>query len=1217
MKFPVFLSLILCSLSGMALVKGQSFVQNQISNCSYLGDINGDSVDDLITINDKQITVSKTDVNQTPILTHTFGATVKRIIIGDFVNSGRERGKKQIAAILSDGTTQAFAISDDLRSLWWWFTQNSFIADNEFFTTANFDNDVAEEIMIHNPTNGQIRFFKRGTNGLFSQMNNFEIGNLGGTSPAGTSLANVQVLVGAFSSDHPGRKDLLIVDHASGQLRLYGSVLLPNGNLTFWWAFTTNGNLFPANSQLCVANIDGGARDGLIIRNGMTNAYSLHKVEFSNGSLAVETGAITGQLAVRTGNCRLVAAKVRDANFRTERGGAKRDDILILEAANNQLTRTDARFDGTNLTYWWAFAAPLNCGRTTNNWDFEAGDLRGWTATGVFSNQPTFEENFTVQQLRNSLPNLTTALRTVDNIGGDYWRDAIYPIGIQGKYWVGSGENRRTQNNPAGGKQTGIGTLVSSKFTLQKKYISFLMGKSSLDTLNLKVEILGRDQNGSITIENERYRVLSNGMGAWLDFTAIEQINKKLPPELRIRVPVGGKTYLKGPAENVINPYLDRVVYDVSKFIGQEVRIRIVDNDVNGFINVDDFQFVDVQVNENRQPPLWGMADLHTHPMSEVSFGGDIFAGKIDGTPQAALFKCSEREHGGFDLFKPTDETRRQITDKMEEGVAYKAYQRSYTPPCDHWFGYESGNNRSLCFWPSFKEVTHQEMYKDWLKRARDGGLRVIVALAHHNQVLCEIGHGNQTERRSCDDDASLVAQINHIRNFVRNNNTWIEIAETPAQLRQIVRRGNLAVVVGSEMDNFGNFYKPKNFNNQPDNIYIPNPTPQQIRDRIVQLKRMGVNYIFPVHLVDNIVGGAAIYSDGFEPAQRFYNNGSDFTLTQATASDSIFFGRPGLPSFGLAGGGFDLFGWFASVLEGAVSDLTLTTRGVDISINDNTPLKTARMSLGIKNAKGLNTNNNIGEMAIKEMMRQGMMIDIDHMSQSTADAVIDLAKISDYPLNSGHTGFRGMGHGSEDGRTSSQINYIRNSGGMQGIAWGCGDAKDFSSFFPTQRFTSSRVDNNGPGSAKTFSQTYLYALEKYQGKQIAFGSDINSLVVEPGPRFGPDACWCISPARKSMENTFKSAQNNPVRYNGGVDVAGSFFFGTTGNNPPMSICETLGKRWSINTDGIAHYGLLPDFVQDMKNVGVNPRDLTPLFMSAEYFAQMWEKCERQKTNIR
>lgn len=35
-------------------VMGQVLVQNQLSDCVYTGDINGDNIDDVITINDKK-----------------------------------------------------------------------------------------------------------------------------------------------------------------------------------------------------------------------------------------------------------------------------------------------------------------------------------------------------------------------------------------------------------------------------------------------------------------------------------------------------------------------------------------------------------------------------------------------------------------------------------------------------------------------------------------------------------------------------------------------------------------------------------------------------------------------------------------------------------------------------------------------------------------------------------------------------------------------------------------------------------------------------------------------------------------------------------------------------------------------------------------------------------------------------------------------------------
>lgn len=1191
----------------------QSFVQNQISNCSYLGDINGDGIDDIITINDKQLTVSKVDANSTPILTHTFGATVKRIIIGDFVNSGRERGKKQIAAILSDGTTQAFAISDDKRSLWWWFTQGSFIGDGELFTVANFDSDVAEEILVHNPTTGQIRFFKYGANGSINQMTNFEIGNLGGTSPAGTSLANVQILVGAFSTDHPGRKDLLIVDQVSRQIRLYHSVILSNGNLTFWWAFSTNGNLFPANSQICIANIDGGTQDGMVVRNGTNNTYSLHKVEFGNGNLLPETGANIGQLPTRTGNCRIVAAKVRDAAFRTERGGAKRDDILVFEVANNQLTRTDARFDGTNLTFWWAFSAPLNCGSTTNNWDFETGDLRGWTATGVFSNQPTFEENFTVQELRNSLPILTTALRTIDNVGGDYWRDAIYPIGIQGKYWVGSGENRRTLNNPVGGKQTGVGTLVSKKITLQKKFISFLMGKSSSDTLNLKVEILVRDQNGSILIENERYRILLNGGGGWLDFREIERLNRTLPVGQRIRVPTGGRIYVKGPSEIVINPYLSRVVYDVSQFIGQEVRIRVVDNDVNGFINVDDFQFVDVQVNENRQAPLWGMVDMHTHPMSHLGFGRKIMHGQpdypSDQTNIAAALGSCNASHGGWGI----DNTggnyiRMSILKIMDE---HNPHNNGSILEPDH-------NHNGFPLYPNHASIAHQQMWHEWIERAHRGGLRVIVALAVNNYLLAEAVDGDAGYKK---DKESADRQLEFMVQFV-SRHPFMQIARSAREMRSIVSQGELAVILGIEVDNFGDFNDPTKIVNE-----------STVRTEIQRLfNEKGVRYIFPIHFADTKFGGCAIYgksnltnlashftrsfvSIAASPPEVIANiPGLKYTVERAPDSrikhrltNPLEIDIPTVANASIAGlRGFieqieiqpnPCAGAFLDPIRGpicATAGINLACPNLQCVLAQESEYRIVKNFMltpspeyeayaltpgGHRNAKGI---TNLGIFAIKEMMRLGMMIDMDHMSEKMIDSVLSIAKLNGYPINSGHTGFRGNGGDSENTRTDEQLAIIRSTGGMMGV----GIASNIS---------------------PSFLHNYRYGISRLNG--ITIGSDINGMEVMPKPRFSANGQLIQSESQNytPYPQDIRDRANNKVRYTNT----------TEGANIPLTMSRTAGKSWNYNFDGMAHVGLYPDYLQDLKNLGMTNVERGRLFIGAEYFAQMWEKCERQKTNVR
>ena len=49
----------------------------------------------------------------------------------------------------------------------------------------------------------------------------------------------------------------------------------------------------------------------------------------------------------------------------------------------------------------------------------------------------------------------------------------------------------------------------------------------------------------------------------------------------------------------------------------------------------------------------------------------------------------------------------------------------------------------------------------------------------------------------------------------------------------------------------------------------------------------------------------------------------------------------------------------------------------------------------------------------------------------------------------------------------------------------------------------------------------------------------------------------------------------------------------------------------------VNYWGLIPDFLQDLKQLGLGTGEFTPLFSGAEYFARMWERCEQQKTKVR
>ena len=72
------------------------------------------------------------------------------------------------------------------------------------------------------------------------------------------------------------------------------------------------------------------------------------------------------------------------------------------------------------------------------------------------------------------------------------------------------------------------------------------------------------------------------------------------------------------------------------------------------------------------------------------------------------------------------------------------------------------------------------------------------------------------------------------------------------------------------------------------------------------------------------------------------------------------------------------------------------------------------------------------------------------------------------------------------------------------------------------------------------------------------------------------------------------------------------------GDNRPLERLTAGARRdYDINIDGMAHYGMLPDFLQDLRNIGLSAQDLAPLFRSAYDYVQMWEKCVERAPHLR
>lgn len=535
--------------------------------------------------------------------------------------------------------------------------------------------------------------------------------------------------------------------------------------------------------------------------------------------------------------------------------------------------------------------------------------------------------------------------------------------------------------------------------------------------------------------------------------------------------------------------------------------------------------------------PLRGWVDMHAHPMAHLAFGGKFLHGApdvgclipADGdcNPQVqaqsmahALGSCNAT-HGGHDFFTNPcgDHIRKNLLATLESSNHAQSQHGKDI----------GGENTDFATWPSCQDISHQTMWVDWIRRAHQHGLRVMVALAVNNATVAAAmcGPGDMPG----DDQSSADLQIAEMKQMAARHPDFMEVAYTTRDLRRIVKAGKLALVLGIEIDNIGNF-------NLQARQGLP-ITQAQVEAELQRLHTLGVRYVFPIHVIDNPLGGTAVYQDFFN-ISNYRESGACWELEPAQAEDDIQYTyNPAMSQFLL--------------------DILKIKIGSQLSLCH---ASTPSSPTGQVNAKGLTP---LGRHAIQALMGMGMLIDIDHMSQKAANQTLDVAEampLGGYPINSGHNGLRSMapeGSRNENQRTRAQVRRIMRLQGMVGLGWG-GDAAGF-------------LDN-------------LHAMLKVAApKQCAIGTDMNGLITAPPPRMDT-VDGMPHPASEVVYD---------ARF-------------------PQ--CCTGRRCWDYNTEGVAHYGLIPDFFQDVRNLG-GEREVEALNRSAEGFAEMWERCEAVAEKLR
>jgi microsomal dipeptidase-like Zn-dependent dipeptidase len=914
-----------------------------------------------------------------------------------------------------------------------------------------------------------------------------------------------------------------------------------------------------------------------------------------------------------------------------------------------------------------------------DNGDFEQG-LTGWRVVSgkAFAKQP-------VAAVTIGAADIEFGGRPVVALGGDYWHTSAFPLGQNGTSLI------RVVTRAAG-------ILESGRFTVSKRFLAYRLGgsKGGGSAIELRVPATTATRLGLKALDKPG----ADG------YVAVRRATPSGSDVLReatwdLGKPGSGQTLLGEPAKV-------RLRVDASPKRPRRLlvdHVRLVDRPPRRF-----------------RPPVWGWADIHCHPTAQAGFG-DLLAGHMHG-PVEDLGSCLEihgHEHGN--PLRPVGLALEG--GRYNDGSLATTGWTTGTPGFDEQLGFRG--------WPAFDEITHIKTHQDWIRRAYEGGQRLMVALIVHNQMLAAISTATKLIFEAQSDRDTVEPQVQMLREFVAHNGDWCGLARTPAEARDLIEANKMAFVLGLETDSINDWVKDEQFSSDPSDANR-DAIHATIHDYFAYLYDLGVVQVNLIHLTDNAFGGMALYDvmfmvNSWQRRGRLPDTEDGFT-PHAANPDEVVCTPVTLPSV------------LWEKLEPAAQKLGITSppfSGVGV------------YGHGDRNANGLTV---AGEVALLEAMRLGMVVDMDHMSEHSAHGAFGVATKtipgSTYPLVSAHNGARKLaprpparlptpsdtpGPGerrsphtwpNESLKSETQLERIKTTGGMFGHGIAGKDSRSYGT-----------VQNDCPGTSKTVAQGLEYVTHRLE-MPVALGTDWNALLPGPGPRFGPRAAigllgelepvddWAASVRSERLAGAL--AQRQGVRYGSGLKDWRSHRFPDTGlyedtsfgaearflwqglvlrdsgedlTNPDLVTLlrdETLGqapalelarglagltsltgppgttgsdfhraavvahdsaiplatendhvqalvgglvvierlwdkmrestapplqrstagpvREFDYNLDGLAHYGMLPDMLQDLKNVGLPENVIDGFFRSAERYIQVWERSVQAAAKI-
>lgn len=825
---------------------------------------------------------------------------------------------------------------------------------------------------------------------------------------------------------------------------------------------------------------------------------------------------------------------------------------------------------------------------TGQTFDFENG-IEDWTRTGsAFDRQPVRFDAL----LTNDIARLT--------IGGDYWRNLTYPMGQHGEYLIHTGKFK---------DPPGTGRLTSPCFVLRssKPYFSFLIGGArDVEHERLELEVQGSQAESREIVEK---------IDQWSESLGVPKL-----PSILGQADDG--YYVIFASTGLGSDSLRQVTVRLPNFaLERPARVRIVDNAISEHISVDYIRFTSAMP-DSYHAPVWGYADYHTHPMSYMAFGDLKGIHTLWGSPGAA-FDDYQNDHSLVSQDIPHCIWRHGGGPLAEIFLRQSQKLTHFGPTLIDIFPHGKKGGPEFSDFPSFLAGAHQQMHITQIRRNYDGGLRLMVGLATENLGAEYIMSRVEDQHvRLVGEKVSLEAQIAGVIELAKRNDSWMQIAHTPEEARDIILHDKLAVILGVEIDQLGALGFPT------------------AKDEVRYLWNMGVRAVTPVHAVDNKLGSPAVFLAPYNWLNDFLNRSPDHDFRHKDLPPQKFFQveteDPCSPSTRgqCVQFHFDPEQQRLEIGRSAVSLFRLTPW------LSNARVPEYETTNGQKNAFGL---TDYGREYIEALLDSGMILDTAHMSDHSVQDVYRLigrrlavrrpdcensilasqrnrlCSENAYPVIISHASFRAQAFYDEKNFTPSE--YDISDGNLALVRQVGGVVGPFAAqtrINPVDTLSNPPFLNDCAMSSKSYGYAFHYGLQRMEGSGVGMATDFTFI---PGvaPRFGRNACWSYHLSTNPKEELkFHYRRYDAHAQTNGIVYDKSCFQSTSGvrigNNAPLTCYRMDRRSYDFNLDGLAHFGMVPDMLQDLKNVGLSRSDFEALFSSAEAYLEMWEKAERIST---